>query len=167
MSAQPKRENCPTCHGRGSWEEPGDGHRSAGTVKCQACGGSGKVVIKPPPDPEARPKWDLEIPEELARWLLGHAVNEIEHRSEMTSADTSDDWLLLWCKSYDGKRQEAKRVPTSFFEVQSLIKFRPNHAGLIGLDPKIEVKIRGIDAWEKRNTRERSEYERLRRKFES
>lgn len=111
-----------------------------------------------------RPSWKCKTPEETARWLWASPVVTIDHRWEMTGVDTSRDWIILERK--DGARRE---FPSGYFGNNPEFEFAPDHRTLIRQKPHSGVwdNIQAIDAWEKRHKRERGEYERLRRKFES
>lgn len=151
---------CPRCHGAGYWEEPGDLHRSAGIVPCRECDGSGWITVEVI-DTDARPKWDIkDIPEDLARWLVGHSVVRIELRWEQTGVDTGTEWLELTAND-----ESMVKVSTGFFEIQSLARLQVDRRGLVRLDPRIGLRIGEIDKWDRRHSSERATYERLKRKF--
>lgn len=80
----------------------------------------------------------------------------------MTGADTATYWLMLH-REKNGSRE----VPTNFFEKNNEFAFSPDHAGLVQEQPytKVRETIAKIDAWEKNNASDRSEFERLKAKF--
>ncbi len=110
-----------------------------------------------------RPSWNHKLSEEQVRWLASGVV-KITHHWEMTGADTARDWIELH------KKDGAKRVfPTGFLN-DGLFQFRPNFRELVVPTYQGEMAIRDldkIDEWEKKNQRDRADYERLKRKFET
>lgn len=110
---------------------------------------------------EERPKWTHQTPEELARWLVGHRITKITHHWEMTGVDTSREWIVLHAENSE------KRFPSRFFRENTEFEFAPDHVGLVQERPYAGVRksIDNIDAWEKANARDRTEFERLKSKF--
>jgi hypothetical protein len=110
---------------------------------------------------DPRPEWKHKTPEDLARWLAGNHVTKITHHWEMTGPDTSRDWLMLHSKTSE------RQVATRFFTNNSEFAFAPDHAQLVSEQPyaKVRETIKQIDDWEKKNARDRLEYERLKTKF--
>lgn len=110
---------------------------------------------------DARPQWTHQTPEALARWLVSHHVTKITHHWEMTGVDTSRDWITLHSE------KEKRDVASSFFLNSREFEFSPNHAGLVQevAYAKVREAIEKIDKWEKANARDRSEFERLKKKF--
>lgn len=108
-----------------------------------------------------RPKWTHETAEDLARWLVSDFVTKITHHWEMTGPDTSRDWIVLH------REKDSRTVPTRFFTNNPDFEFSPDHACLVRERPysKVRDDIEKIDKWEKANARDRSEFERLKRKF--
>ena len=115
---------------------------------------------------EPCPEWPFEVDFDLAKWLLDYHIVKITHHWSMTGVDTSKDWIELHA---DGKSK--RQVNTSFFSNQREFGFEPDHASLIQLKsyihPDMHERIEEIRKWNKRNARERSEYKRLRAKFET
>lgn len=113
-------------------------------------------------DDDVRPPWPHKIPEEVARWLAASFVVRIDHQWKMTGVDTSHDWLVFY--RTDG---ESREFPTAFAEMWPEVHFSPNHASLVRFKPYPDVRatLDQINAWEKKNARDRSEFERLKRKF--
>lgn len=116
---------------------------------------------------EERPKWPFETSIKTARWLYQNRVTSIVHRWEMTSADTSRDWLEL--HSDKGSQID---VRTDFFRNNPDFEFKPYHAGLVEQKRQYGVGCKNIseffeklDAWERKNKQDRLEYERLKKKF--
>lgn len=115
---------------------------------------------------EKRPDWPFKTPIETARWLREHFVTGLEHHWRMTGVDTDEHWLEAVERSgagtHDGCKKESRiRLVIDGQEV----KFAPDHARLIQLGRALHDRIEEIDAFEKKNKRDRAEYERLRRKF--
>lgn len=110
-----------------------------------------------------RPKWHHRIPEATARWFADGHVVSIEHKWEFTGPDTSRHWLML--TRSDGASAEYPADILSHWPYE--LSFAPYHAGLASLRLEVVTTLREIDKWEKSNRRERSEYERLKKKFES
>ena len=112
---------------------------------------------------DVRPVWEHKISEDDARWLLADHVTKITHHWEFTGEDTSRDWIVLH------REKGSRKFPTMFFYSNKYFEFWPYHAGLIQPSrhwgDKLRETIQAIDAWEKKNQRDRSEYERLKRKF--
>ena len=119
-------------------------------------------------DNETRPAWDFKTPIETARWLRAHFVTSIEHHWRMTGVDTDEHWLEAVDRSGHGTRRQ-QVVKDSRIRIVidgSEIRFRPDHASLLEMRADLHKRVEAIDAFDKRNKRERAEYERLRRKFD-
>jgi len=122
---------------------------------------------------ETRPAWKHKTSEELARWIASHSIIKITHGWEMTSADTADNWIELHAKvSQDGKAEkwEMRRVPSNFLTESNYgaeFSFRPDHARLVKVSQAVRDSIDAIDKFEAKNKRERAEFERLKRKFDT
>lgn len=110
---------------------------------------------------DTRPKWTHKTPEDVARWLVGDHVTKVTHHWKMTGVDTSTEWLMLH------KDKDSRQFSTNFFRDNPEFEFAPYHAGLVRERPyaKVRETIDKIDAWEKANARDRSEFERLKKKF--
>lgn len=115
---------------------------------------------------DARPKWEHETPEVLARWLVNNPVTSIEHRREFIGEDKMEVWIEL-VSVREGRKDERRRVSPGFFCGNYKIQFLPDHKGLVTVDKSIVSSIYAINKWEAKNHRERLLYERLRRKYES
>lgn len=115
---------------------------------------------------DTRPKWPHETAEELARWLVSNKVTKITHHWEMYDCDKSRDWIVL-----HSEKNGSRKVSTSFFYNNRDFAFQPDHAGLVAIKqqyPKdVRQTIEELDAWEKKNERDRAEYRRLKAKFET
>lgn len=111
---------------------------------------------------DTRPEWKHETPEPLARWLVSRAVTKITHHWRFTGEDTSENWIELHTD-----KNEKRRVASGFLNVSREFEFCPDHARLVRERTYSGVResIEKIDAWEKKNARDRSEYERLKVKF--
>lgn len=113
-------------------------------------------------DDDKRPEWRFEQDMEAVRFLLGNIV-KIEHKWEMTSADTSRNWIRLTRKN--GVWRDFRDFPDSLFRFVS-----DHHASLIQMTHegnRARELLDKIDAWDKKHAAERTEYERLKRKFET
>lgn len=111
---------------------------------------------------ETRPKWTHKISEEEARWFFNGFITKITHHWEMTSADTSKDWIVLH------KEKSERRFPSSYLNTNGYFEFKPNWRELVVptyQGEKARKDIEAIDAWEEKNKRARSEFERLKKKF--
>lgn len=117
-------------------------------------------------DEEHKPKWAWKLPEHLFRALGPQAMNikKVEHGWAFTSEDTSKYWLEIW--GADGPMTIIPQHEVgAFFE---LFEFAPHDTGLLRLTYKGAAaadRLRAIDEFERRNHKERVEYERLKRKF--
>lgn len=110
---------------------------------------------------DTRPKWTFDAPEEEVRWLAKGMINEIKHHWEMTGVDTADDWITLH------REGDSRRFRSSFLN-SGLFQFKPNWRELVVPTYEGEraiKKIEEIDQWEKRNARDRADFERLKAKF--
>ena len=114
---------------------------------------------------DTRPAWKHDIPEENVRWLSsasGGFITKITHHWKMTGADTADDWIVLH------KDKQERKFPSNFLNTNGYFEFRPNWRELVVPTYRGEQAIKDIatiDAWEKKNARDRAEFERLTRKF--
>lgn len=115
---------------------------------------------------EVRPVWDFDMSENDARWFYRHAVDKITTSYTMTSADTADTFVHF----YAGKNVLTR--PSHYLEA---------HADVLDVSPdghrviqfwavnyraeRMIKRLEEIDKWEKKNARDRSEFERLKKKF--
>jgi len=114
---------------------------------------------------DKRPVWEFDVKEDDARWLLSHRVTKITSHWQFTGVDTSKDWITL-----HPEKGEPHNFPSSFFhEGRNGFRFDPDGHRLIRpcsyRGEQIRKRIEEIDKWEKKNQRDRSEYERLKKKF--
>lgn len=109
---------------------------------------------------ETRPAWPYKLTEAQVRILSGF-ITKITHRWEMTSADTSRNWLEF--QADKGKPFVAPHGWTELFE------FAPNHhASLIQPNyqgREAQKRLDEIKKFEQRYARERADFERLKKKF--
>ena len=113
---------------------------------------------------DSRPEWKHSITEVDARWFLAGMIVKITHHREMTGEDTSRDWVELHTEDR-GK----KSVASSWLNTNGYFEFKPNWRELVTptyRGEQLRKDFDAIEAWEKKNQRDRSEYERLRKKFE-
>jgi hypothetical protein len=109
---------------------------------------------------ELRPKWDFALSETGFRKMRGGSITQIRHNWRFTGEDTAEDWI-----EFSTKDGDFFRAPDDWHK---LFKFEPNHRELVVTNYEGEKAIKRleeIDAWERKNQRDRSEYERLRKKF--
>ena len=113
---------------------------------------------------DKRPEWTIrEISEADFRMIEQHGnIRTITAKMEMTGCDTSMEWLEA--TNHQGKTIE---LPNSW---RSAYEFRGgwSNPGLLWLNyvgKMARKNMDEIDAWEKKNKRERTEYERLKAKF--
>ena len=122
-----------------------------------------------------RPKWEFEIEEEKARWLL-KGVHCIEHRSEMTGVDTDRQWLVLIRRARTGPDpcpEQSLEVTTTFLNSSygeaKYFYYAPSYRSLVeptrAYGQDLEKRVREIDDWEAQNVLDRAEFERLKAKF--
>ena len=113
---------------------------------------------------DTRPKWDFRAMTEVdfRRMYQRARIVSVKAEWEFTGADTSREWLTA--QDSDGK---TFTVPKTWREAFSFVGgasnpglFRLNHTG-----SRMAERIKEIDAWERQNKKERTEYERLRQKF--
>jgi hypothetical protein len=111
---------------------------------------------------DGKPAWNFNIPEDTARWVLRNPVTKISHHWEMTSVDTSRDWLVL----HSGKRHI--EVPTNFLKLWPELRFEPTYRGQLEFNPHLRVAetIAAIGKWRNHEARDLAEYARLKAKFE-
>lgn len=121
---------------------------------------------------DTRPAWKHEIPEETVRWFYsGGFITKITHHWKMMGADTSEDWIVLHKQSsMDGGKMVERKFPSSWLNTNGYFEFKPNWRELVvptyrGRDAIKDIET--IDVWEKKNQRERAEFERLKRKFKT
>lgn len=106
-----------------------------------------------------RPKWDFDLTEKQVQ-LLRHNIKKITTHSEPTGVDSSREWMEFhYC---DGKF----RAPAGW---NNMFEFRGWWPSLIAPTMRgfqaIE-RLNEIEEWERKNTSERAEYQRLKLLFE-
>lgn len=122
------------------------------------------------PTEAIRPKWEWGLTEHTFRSLNATRIVEVKHGWEFTSADTSRQWFTVTMAKGDQTNADpTTRIPqekwSAFFE---LFEFKPDHAGLFRLTHRGEQarkRLEEIAAFEKKSTRDRAEFERLKKKF--
>jgi hypothetical protein len=111
---------------------------------------------------EKRPAWAFDVPLAQFKKINGMSITKIEHMRQMTSADTSESWVVL---SGAGGSVEV-RGPA----VWKLFRFSPDHwARLIELTyegERAEKVAAEIKAFDKKHNTELAAYRRLKKKFE-
>lgn len=111
--------------------------------------------------PDIRPEWPYDLTEEQFRWLR-QSITKITHHWAMTGNDTAEDWIELHAAN------ESRRFNTQFLDGNDLFCYKPNWRELVQPTWKGEQALKRyeeIQAWEKKNQRDRSEYERLKKEF--
>lgn len=110
---------------------------------------------------ETRPVWSRkDISEEDARWFRDHSVVRIDHRWEMTGADTSRSWLELFIEK-SGKRVLGKKVD----RLPQCVSFTPNWRELLDLDSWVADEVDKLKEWDKRHAKDIAELKRLQAKL--
>jgi len=113
---------------------------------------------------EKRPEWKFEMPEDDARWFISHHVNKISTNYVMISADDSRNYVTFH-SGQSGMQRDSSYVYRfrNWFHI-----IADGHRVIELCEPyysQMKEKIEEIDKWERKNKRDRSEYERLKRKF--
>lgn len=118
-----------------------------------------------------RPKWNWQLSEADFRKLSARRIVGVKHGWKFTSADTSESWITVKLMDQDKSPGAEVKIAShklpAFFE---LFDFKPDHAGLFQFSYRGEAarkKLEEIDAFEKTNDRDRRDYERLKKKFET
>ena len=109
---------------------------------------------------DKRPEWDFPLTEQQVKNLCQMIV-KITHHWEMTSADTSRNWIEFHPDK--GKPFAAPNGWQKLFEFSAThhnTLIRPNYHGERAMQRLDEIK-----AFETKHAKERSEYERLKAKF--
>ena len=107
---------------------------------------------------DQRPKWGFKLTESQVR-KLNSTIVKVTHHWEVTGCDTSRDWV-----TFHGKNSSFE-APQGW---DKLFSFTPYWAGLIRPNyegKKAIKKLSEIDSWDKNNSDERKELERLQTKF--
>ena len=115
---------------------------------------------------DQRPAWDFqEMSEADFRKILEFGLIEtVTAGYTMTSVDTADEWLKA-----KNSRGQSMIMPPRWANVLDFVGkssvpglFKYNYLG-----EQMQKRLQEIDAWEDRNRKERADYERLKRKFET
>lgn len=112
---------------------------------------------------DIRPEWPYNLTEEQFAWLL-QSIVKITHHWSMTGNDTAEDWIELHTD------KENRRFHSGFLNGTGLFCFKPNWRELVQLTwngEQAKKRYEEIQVWEKKNQRDRSEFERLKKKFNS
>ena len=105
-----------------------------------------------------RPEWDFELTEEQVR-KLDQPIIKITHHWEFTSADTARSWIVFYTKTEEFEPPDEWAKLFNFTHgSHGLIE--PNYRGRDAIE-----RVREIDGWERRNKKDREQYERLKQKF--
>ena len=100
-------------------------------------------------------------PPQIAFTVFKHgAVVKMEVTYRMTSADTSDDYLIAWYG--DKTRAEIYNTP-EFYEVTEWVGHWP---ALFRLKEKYRAQVEAFQKWEKSNAAELATFKRLKAKYE-
>jgi hypothetical protein len=110
---------------------------------------------------DVRPEWEYSISESDFAWLL-QSIVKITHHWAQTGNDTAEDWIELHTHN------DKKRFNTGFLNGNDLFCYKPNWRELVQPTwngDQAKKRYEEIQVWEKKNQRDRSEFERLKKKF--